>query len=52
MGKVLVDLRADAKGAIVTASLRVAASDIALIAAYDEAAERYFEWRSQHGGRR
>jgi hypothetical protein len=67
-GKVLVDLRADAKGALMTLSLRVTASDIAhktvaeilaakgllketpeLIAAYDEAAERYVRWRARYG---
>ncbi|MHB9119804.1 MAG: AAA family ATPase [Burkholderiales bacterium] len=67
-GKVFIELKANAKGVIATASIRITASDIVkktvgdifaakgflketpeLIAAYDEAAERYFDWRAQYG---
>ncbi|MEJ2553109.1 MAG: ATP-binding protein [Gammaproteobacteria bacterium] len=67
-GKVLIELKANAKGALITATLRITASDIEdksvgeifaakgflketpeLIRAYDEAAERYFDWRARYG---
>jgi len=67
-GKVMVELKANAKGKLFTASIRIYASDIAgrsvgeifaakgflketpaLIATYDEAATRYFDWRARYG---
>ena len=68
-GKVLIELKANAKGKLANATLRLYASDIShrsvaeifaakgflketpeLIAAYDEAAGRYFDWRASYGG--
>lgn len=68
-GKVMIELKANAKGTLATASIRIAAADIAnknvaeifaakgfvresaeLISAYDDTAERYFDWRGQYGG--
>jgi len=67
-GKVMIELKANAKGTLATASIRIAAADIAnktvaeifaakgfvressdLISAYDDTAERYFDWRGQYG---
>jgi len=67
-GKVMLELKANAKGTLATASVRIAAADIVdktvaeifaakgyvresaeLIAAYDDTAERYFDWRGQYG---
>jgi hypothetical protein len=64
----MLELKANAKGALATATLRITAADIAdktvaeilaakgfvresaaLIAAYDDTAARYFEWRGQYG---
>ena len=66
-GKVLIELKANAKGKLALATLRIYASDIAnrtiaeifvakgflketpeLIATYDEAAGRYFDWRARY----
>lgn len=67
-GKVMLELKANAKGTLATATVRIAAADIVnktvaeifaakgyvresaeLIAAYDDTAERYFDWRGQYG---
>lgn len=67
-GKVMLELKANAKGALATATIRIAAADIAgrtvaeilaakgyvresaeLVSAYDDTAERYFDWRGQYG---
>ena len=67
-GKVLIELKANAKGKLAQATLRIYASDISnrtvaevfvakgflketpeLIATYDEAAGRYFDWRARYG---
>jgi hypothetical protein len=67
-GKVMIELKANAKGKLALATMRIYASDIAgrsvgeifaakgflketpeLIAAYDEAAGRYFDWRARYG---
>ena len=67
-GKIFVELKANAKARLATATLRISGPDIAgrtvaeilaakgyvketpaLLASYDEAAERYFEWRAQDG---
>lgn len=67
-GKVFIELKANAKGTLATATLRITASDIEnktvgeifaakgflketpeLIQAYDEAAQRYFDWRARYG---
>jgi len=67
-GKVMIEVKANAKGKLSIATLRIYASDIAgrsvgeifaakgflketpeLIAAYDEAAGRYFDWRARYG---
>lgn len=67
-GKVMLELKANAKGTLATAGIRIAAPDIVnktvaeifaakgfvresaeLIAAYDDTAERYFDWRGQYG---
>ena len=67
-GKIFVELKANAKARLATATLRISGPDIAgrtvaeilaakgyvketpaLLASYDEAAERYFDWRAQDG---
>ncbi|RTL25724.1 MAG: AAA family ATPase [Rhodocyclaceae bacterium] len=67
-GKVLIELKANTRGKIVTSNIRIVASDIAnrtvggifaakgylketpeLITAYDDMAERYFDWRARYG---
>ncbi|UTD29671.1 ATP-binding protein [Bradyrhizobium sp. WD16] len=67
-GKIFVELKANAKGALTSFTLRVTERDLAyrtigellagkgflketpeLIAAYDETATRYFEWRALYG---
>jgi hypothetical protein len=67
-GKVMVELKANAKGTLATATIRINAADIVgksvpeifaakgfvrespdLIAAYDDTAQRYFDWRGQYG---
>ena len=67
-GRVFVELKANAKGALTTTTIRLSATDITgktvaeifalkgflketpeLVAAYDEAAERYFSWRGRYG---
>ncbi len=67
-GKVMIELKANAKGKLSIATIRIYASDIAgrtvaeifaakgflketpeLIATYDEAASRYFDWRARYG---
>ena len=67
-GKVFIELKANAKGTLATATIRITPSDIEqktvseilaakgflketpeLIRAYDETAERYFNWRAQYG---
>lgn len=67
-GKVLLELKANAKRMLATATIRIAAADIVnktvaeifaakgyvcesveLIAAYDNTAERYFDWLSRQG---
>jgi len=67
-GKVMLELKANAKGALATVTVRIAAADIVgrtvgeifaakgyvresaeLIAAYDDTATRYFDWRGQYG---
>ncbi|MEW6678586.1 MAG: ATP-binding protein [Pseudomonadota bacterium] len=67
-GRVLVELKANARGRLASATLMFVAKDIEgrtvpemfaakgylketpeLIAAYDEAAERFFDWRARHG---
>ncbi len=67
-GKVMLELKANAKGKLTVATMRLYASDIAnrtvaeifaakgflketpeLIASYDEAAARYFDWRARYG---
>lgn len=67
-GRIFIELKANAKGAITAATLRISAGDIAgktvaeifaakgflketpeLVAAYDETAGRYFDWRSRYG---
>ena len=67
-GKVMLELKANAKGTLATAAIRIAAADIVnktvaeifaakgyvresaeLISAYDDTAERYFDWRGQYG---
>ncbi|ACK50717.1 AAA ATPase central domain protein [Methylocella silvestris BL2] len=67
-GKILIELKANAKGVLQNSGIRIAAADIAgrtlneilaakgflretpeLIAAFDQAAERYFEWRQCYG---
>ncbi len=67
-GKVLIELKANAKGAILNSVVRITASDMAgrtmgeilaekgflketgeMIRAYDEAENRYFEWRTRYG---
>jgi len=66
--KVLVELRANAKGKLATANIRITPSDIpgrtvaeifagkgfvretsALLQAYDEGEQRYFDWRARYG---
>jgi hypothetical protein len=68
IGKVFIELKANAKGALASNTLRISPSDIAgktvpeilaakgflketpeLIRAYDETAERYFDWRARYG---
>jgi hypothetical protein len=68
MGRVYIELKANAKGAITSVTLRISAGDITgktvgeifaakgflketpeLIAAYDEAEARYFDWRARYG---
>jgi len=67
-GKVMLELKANAKGALAAVTIRIAAADIVgrtvgeifaakgyvresaeLIAAYDDTATRYFDWRGQYG---
>lgn len=67
-GKVVLELKANAKGTLATATLRIGAEDIVnktvaeilaakgfvressdLMAAYDDTAHRYFDWRGQYG---
>ncbi len=67
-GKVLIEMKANTRGKVVTANIRLVASDIAnrtvagifaakgylketpeLITAYDDMAERYFDWRGRYG---
>jgi hypothetical protein len=67
-GKVMIELKANAKGTLATATIRIAAADIVdktiseifaakgfvrespeLIAAYDDTAQHYFDWRGQYG---
>ena len=67
-GKVLIELKANAKARMANTTLRIVAADIAgrtlgelfaakgyvketpeLLAAYDEAATRYFDWRARYG---
>jgi hypothetical protein len=67
-GRVLVELKANARGKLASVTLLFVAKDIEgrtvaemfaakgylketpeLIAAYDEAAERFFDWRARHG---
>ena len=67
-GKLILELKANAKGTLATATFRITAADMAgrtvaeilaakgyvreseeLIAAYDETAARYFDWRGQYG---
>ena len=67
-GKLVLELKAQAKGNLATATIRIAAADMAnrtvaeifaakgfvresadLIAAYDDTAERYLDWRAQYG---
>lgn len=67
-GKVMLELKANAKGTLAIATIRIAAADIVdktvaeifaakgfvresaeLIAAYDDTARRYFDWRGQYG---
>jgi hypothetical protein len=67
-GKLIIELKANAKASLASVAVRISAGDIAgktvseiladkgylretpeLIAAYDAAAERYFEWRAQYG---
>ena len=67
-GKLYIELRANAKGALAATTLRITAADIAgktvgeifaakgllketaeLVAAYEDTAERYFDWRSRYG---
>ncbi|MDP3537548.1 MAG: ATP-binding protein [Azonexus sp.] len=67
-GKVFIELKANAKARLATATLRISGPDVAgrtvaemfaakgfvketpeLLKSYDEAAERYFEWRAQYG---
>ena len=68
VGKLLIELKANARGKVITTSLRILAGDIAgrtvgeiliakgylketpeLVAAYEEMAERYFDWRARYG---
>jgi hypothetical protein len=67
-GKIFIELKANAKARLATATLRIAGPDIAgrtipevfaakgfvketpaLLASYDEVAQRYFDWRAQYG---
>ena len=67
-GKLVIELKANAKGTLATSTIRISASDIEqktigeilaakgflketpeFIRAYDETAERYFNWRAQYG---
>jgi len=67
-GKIFLELKANAKARMATATLRIAAPDIVnrtvaeilaakgfvketpeLLRSYDEAAQRYFDWRAQYG---
>jgi len=67
-GRVFVELKANAKGAITTTTIRISPGDVVgktvaelfaakgflketpeLIAAYDDASERYFAWRGKYG---
>jgi hypothetical protein len=67
-GKIFVELKANAKARMATATLRISGADITgrtvaeifaakgfvketpeLLKSYDEAVERYFDWRAQYG---
>lgn len=67
-GKIMLELKANAKGTLATAGIRIAAADMVnktvaeifatkgfvresaeLITAYDDTAERYFDWRGKYG---
>jgi ATPase family protein associated with various cellular activities (AAA) len=67
-GKILIELKANAKAKLAISTLRIAARDVAgrtvseilaakgyvketpaLLATYDEAASRYFDWRARYG---
>lgn len=67
-GRIFIELKANAKGAITAATLRISAGDIVgktvaeifaakgflketpeLVSAYEETAERYFDWRARYG---
>lgn len=67
-GKVMIELKANAKGVLASTTLRINAADIVgktvpeifaakgfvresleLVAAYDDTAQRYFDWRGQYG---